>query len=163
MERIAKFVLTKHSKESKNQDFTNDDIEEWMRKLGVFAYEKQGGTERTERNPSFDTHLAILFKEGEDGTYDFVHATFYEHFLARHVANSEHPSTIVMDWKRSVFSEYGKPLDRANRKAWKARISTVSSVVEMLANGKETAKLAEMAHELISDPNDDEVGTGFFL
>lgn len=163
MERIARFVLSKHAKESKEQDFTEEDLDEWMKKLATYAYEKLCGTERSNRNPSFDAHLALLFKEGDDGKYDFVHASFYEHFLSRYVANSENPSTIVMDWKRSIFPDSRKPATQAVRNAWKSRLSTIAMTIEMLVHAKKTDELADIANELISDPNDDEVGSGFFL
>lgn len=103
MERISRFILTKHAKDGKGQDFTEEDLEEWMRKLGLYAYEKQCGVGQSKRNPTFDAHLALLFKEGEDGKYDFVHASFYEHFLSRHLADSENSAKIIMDWKSSAL------------------------------------------------------------
>lgn len=40
MERIAKYVLSKHAKESKGQDVIEEDVDEWMDKLGKYAFEK---------------------------------------------------------------------------------------------------------------------------
>lgn len=88
-----------------------------------------------------------------------MHASFYEHFLARHVAFADEPWEIVMNWKRSSRRTDGTP----DRKTWKSQISTIESVVQMLAERKEWGKIAEIAHELITDPEDDRTGTGFFL
>lgn len=159
MERIARFVLSKHAKESKGQDVTDEDVDVWMDRLGKYAFEKHRGEERVERNPWFDAHLALLFKDGEDGAYDFAHASFYEHFLARYVASVEAPSEIVMEWRRS-----SRQSERTfDRKIWKSQIPTIDSIVRMLSERGEWDKIAEIAHELITDPDDDLTGTGFFL
>lgn len=40
IERIARYVLSKHAKESKGQDAIDEDVDEWMDRLGKYAFDK---------------------------------------------------------------------------------------------------------------------------
>ncbi len=90
-ERVVRFILADHSKKSKGQACTRRDLDRWMNELWQYAYTIFLSPESLKIDADvahdFDTHLSILFRYTQDNSYDFVHKSFYEFFLARYLAN----------------------------------------------------------------------------
>lgn len=83
-------MLAKHAKELKGQNFDpEDDIVDWMKRLEKYAFDFFSNNPQKDTRPYFDAHLSILFRNTEKKQYEFIHKSFYEFFLAKHLAKME--------------------------------------------------------------------------
>jgi hypothetical protein len=101
-ENVVKFVLAKHSKEIKNQDFDPDeDLTSWMKRLGEYAFELFSNNSEKNNKKYFDAHLSILFKSEENGEYHFIHKSFYEFFLVKYLVDVPQGNDILKNYIQS--------------------------------------------------------------
>jgi hypothetical protein len=157
-ESIVRFVLAKHNKYMKNQNCTNNDLSRWMEQLGNYAYRKFSPTDSNQVTSNdtddFDTHLSILFKSETDGSYEFIHKSFYEFFLARHLAN-----------KKNGVEEIYYLRDNSNESwnAWREFRPITMFYGEILINQERWDELECFLWENGILKNDDIFGENFFI
>ena len=89
-ENVVKFVLAKHQLDQKDSVGSETMIDVCIERLGKYAFDIFSNN----KNPKidkrlFDANLAILFMSKDGGNYDFIHKSFYEFFLARHLSQIE--------------------------------------------------------------------------
>ncbi len=135
-ENAAKYVLSKHSKDSKGQqDYDpSRDVDGWMKELGKRAYEKFSGTEKIGADRYSDTHLGLLYRKEGTEKYEFAHHSFYEYFLARHFA--ENPESFERGGREGLPN--GLTSER----------NSLIYLAEILANSGKIEELAEFLKKL---------------
>ncbi|MDD5376884.1 MAG: hypothetical protein PHH16_02080 [Candidatus Gracilibacteria bacterium] len=85
-ESVVRFVLAKHQMDQKGSVGSETMLEIFMERLGKYAFDIFSDTKNTKIDQKFfDANLSILFKSTESGSYDFIHKSFYEFFLAKHL------------------------------------------------------------------------------
>lgn len=172
-ENVTKLILYEHQTAKWSDTYRGDinDIDEEIKRnmkiLGKFAYflfknQKAGKgnipfTQFKEDNDISSTtlnQLSILFKKTESGNYGFIHQSFEEFFLARHLAETNN------GWKELFDREGSTGKDRSKQKGIKPVIEMHS---ELLINQEKIDDLYSFLWEDWLLKDDDPLGYNFYV
>ncbi len=163
-ESITRLTLVEHEKEKGNCTNDIDTFNDKMDELGEFAYylfkkEQSNNLSGKPKPPKKSTlaSLNILFSADGANEYSFIHKSFYEFFLARHLAKMEKGQ-----WSREIY-DFRNDKKTGNWNDWREFRPVVLFYGEMLGN---TNRLEDLKKFLGNEgllKDDDMFGENFFM
>ncbi len=131
-ESVVRFILTKHAKEGKGQNYDPvSDLNGWMNELWAYAFMFHSWNIKIGKELRYDQNLSILFRNLEVDQYEFIHKSFYEFFLARHLANMPN-----REWNTKIY-EYRDTRTWKRINNWRDFYPTLLFYGEILSNNWE--------------------------
>ncbi len=89
-ENVVRFILADHAKRIKKHIMVSEwELSAWMNDMWEYAYNIFSNKPQKDSVSKFNSHLSVLFKNIKKNQYEFIHKSFYEFFLARHLAYTE--------------------------------------------------------------------------